>query len=146
MSVHTTRGVAMANSERLRRASHRWSLSIIVAALAVAAALLLTQRGVAAPSTTTYGATMYALMTENFDTFPGGPLPQTSVEVVDAGTMTPVRTVPLGQRIVLSLAVSPDEQRLYVVDRSVGVAVLEASDGSSITTRSPPYPRGAGPC
>jgi hypothetical protein len=83
------------------------------------------------PSSATYGATIYALLAADLG---GLDASVTSVEVVDAGSMTHIRTVPLGDRIASSLAVSPDEQRLYVADSFAGgIAVLNSSDGSPIT-------------
>jgi YVTN family beta-propeller protein len=103
---------------------------IIAAALAL---VLVASRASAGnvPSTTTYGATIYALMAADLG---GLGASATSVEVVDAGSMTHIRTLPLGNRAATSLAVSPDEQRLYVADSFAGgVAVLNSSDGSTIT-------------
>jgi DNA-binding beta-propeller fold protein YncE len=134
----------MGTTARIHGVIRRIGLIVIVATLAFAAGLLPdeTQAGESIPPA--YGGTIYALMTQNFlPDDPFSPLPQTSVEVVDAGTMDHIRTVPLGQRDVQSLAVSPDESIFYVADLDAGVAVLNGNDGSIITTIALSVPRDA---
>ena len=82
--------------------------------------------------TDAYGATIYALLTLPYSIF--DPPPETAIEVVDAASMAKVNSFPLGQRFIRSLAVSPDEETLYVADGAAGVVVVNGSDGLVETT------------
>ena len=93
----------------------------------------------AAGSSGAYGSTIFALLTQpQFDPF--GPPPESAVEVIDGSTMTKLQTLPLGQRKVTSLAVSPDESRLYVADQNAGIVIYDTATGFIVDTVALSFP------
>ncbi len=86
------------------------------------------------------GGILFALTTNNLAADPTQcsfivPSCASAIEIVDLRTMARVQTLPLGQVVGTSLAVSPATQRLYVVDRlNSAVAVFDALTGARVAT------------
>jgi hypothetical protein len=107
--------------------------AVVMLATAMLALAALAWDGGAAPAQAAVGPYLYALMT--VDPLPSehNPPPRSAIEIVDLATNTLVRTIPLGQRTVKSLAVAPDGKRLYVSDeRGNGIAVYDGTSGTQI--------------
>ena len=86
--------------------------------------------------------TLFALMTAEVEPHEEEPPPLSSIEVVDLINMATVRSLSIGARLVSSLEVSPDGQRLYVVDRTQReIAVLSATTGGTVASIPLTYPR-----
>ena len=84
---------------------------------------------------------LFALLSENLDGFPEGPQ-ESRIEIVDLPTRSSVKTIPLGSRIVSSLAVSPDKQTIYVGDLTNGaVLAVNAASGNIDRTFQATQPR-----
>ena len=83
--------------------------------------------------------TLFAVLTQNVT---GDGINNAALEVVDLNTHTTVRTLLLGARNPVSLSISPDAQRAYIVDRANSeVLVINAVTGQGIATIPAPDPR-----
>src|SRR5712692_10942668 len=98
--------------------------------------------GVSTTMAQTGAGTLYALLTTlDPECEPGC---ESAIEVVDIASMTRLRAFSIGHRAGTSLAVSPDQQRLYVVDQmNRAVAIFNAMSGVLIDTVPVGLPRDA---
>jgi DNA-binding beta-propeller fold protein YncE len=64
------------------------------------------------------GLLLFALLTQSFSPQQHFYTPAGAIEIVDLASLETVRTISIGRREVTSVAVAPDCQRCYVIDRT----------------------------
>ena len=75
------------------------------------------------------GERVYALTTQRLSISDSGP---SGIEIIDADTFTLMSSFSVGNRSVASLAVSPDQQTLYVADYTGGEVAIYSHTGSLV--------------